>query len=426
MLELLLAYSFFYQSNLVGPVEASRWTEHMPRRSWTRVLAPFVQVPHQTQNRPQFPSTATSCRLSALDSSDNVMMQRYDYHWQCACNAVEQTMRHVPTYSKAQRAMEEESIFAAVSRVAERVRATGFPLCQQGRVFNPYAAPGSTECSHHLPIFELFPPVGAASGPARPANSSAHEYVREWLGNIRPWDWDCVPNTYSTPYAANVPSRAVDCLRGDPSQGVDLPLVDEEYFELADAMLAVASADVGGRFVVVEVGARNAPWAVRAMTAARALGRSCSWFAVLVEPMASHAKWIRDHFAMNGFGPETYRVISRPFGHGGVSLSETLRGLEHVDFLDIDAQRGEAQLVQSAADAEALRRVRRVHIEGHGDAISLAVIATLQQQGFNTLRNASARIYDVYNSSVIGRVQFRGASIYAANRNASNTMRGGC
>ena len=343
----------------------------MPRRSWTTVLAPFVQVPHQTQNRPQFPSTATSCRLSALDSSDNVMMQRYDYHWQCACNAVEQTMRHVPTYSKAQRAMEEESIFAAVSRVAERVRATGFPLCQQGRVFNPYAAPGSTECSHHLPIFELFPPVGAASGPARPANSSAHEYVREWLGNIRPWHWDCVPNTYPTPYAANVPSRAVDCLRGDPSQGVDLPLVDEEYFELADAMLAVASADVGGRFVVVEVGARNAPWAVRAMTAARALGRSRSWFAVLVEPMASHAKWIRDHFAMNGFGPETYRVISRPFGHGGVSLSETLRGLEHVDFLDIDAQRGEAQLVQSAADAEALRRVIRVHIEGHGDAISL-------------------------------------------------------
>ena len=70
--------------------------------------------------------------------------------------------------------------------------------------------------------------------------------------------------------------------------------------------------------------------------------------------------------------------------------------------------------------------MRRVHIEGHGDAISIAVIATLQQQGFNTLRNASARIYDVYNSSVTGRVQFRGASIYAANRNASNTMRGEC
>ena len=70
--------------------------------------------------------------------------------------------------------------------------------------------------------------------------------------------------------------------------------------------------------------------------------------------------------------------------------------------------------------------MKRVHIEGHGNAISIAVIATLQQQGFKTLRNASARIYDVYNSSVTGRVQFRGASIYAANRNVSNTMRGEC
>ena len=406
----------------VAPPPRARAMAPRVRHNWTTVLAPFVQAPDETQNKPQFPSTATSCRLSALDLTSG------DDGWQCACHAVEQTMRHVPTYGhgRRQRAIEERSIFDSVSRVAERVRATGFPLCQQGRVFNPYAARGSTECSHHLPIFELFPPVGAASGPARPANSSPHEYVREWLGNIRPWYWDCVPNTYPTPYAANVPSRAVDCLRGDPSQGVDLPLVDEEYFELADAMLAVASADVGGRFVVVEVGARNAPWAVRAMTAARALGRSRSWFAVLVEPMASHVQWIRHHFAMNGFGPEMYRVISRPFGRRGVSLSETLRGLEHVDFLDIDAQQGEADLVQSAADAEVLRRVRRVHIEGHRDAISEAVIATLKLQGFNTLRNASARVYDVYNSSVVGRVQFRGASIYAANRNASNTMRGEC
>ena len=172
-----------------------RRAARMPRHNWTTVLAPFVQVPNKTQNKPQFPSTATSCRLSALDltSSDN--------GWQCACHAVEQRMRHVPTYGagRRQRAIEERSIFDAVSRVAERVRATGFPLCQQGRVFNPYAALRSTECSHHLPIFELFPPVGAASGPARPANSSAHEYVREWLGNIRPWYWDCVPNTYPSP-----------------------------------------------------------------------------------------------------------------------------------------------------------------------------------------------------------------------------------
>ena len=109
-------------------LDARRSTEHMPHRSWTTVLAPFVQVPHQTQNRPQFPSTATSCRLSALDSSDN--------GWQCACNAVEQTMRHVPTYAKAQRAGGGVNICCGIQSCRACAR-DGLPTLSTGSRLQP-------------------------------------------------------------------------------------------------------------------------------------------------------------------------------------------------------------------------------------------------------------------------------------------------
>lgn len=313
----------------------------------------------------------------------------------------------------------------AVANTTARVRATGLPLCPEGLAFNAFALTEDVACQKHLPVFQLF---ASAARSESPHVRFQPELIREWLGNARPWSWDCEANTYTAPYAANVPSRAVDCLRGDSPRGVDLPTVDEEYFELADAMMAVASADIGGKFIVVEVGARYAPWAVRAMTAARILGRSRSWFAVVVEPEALHVAWLRQHFAMNGFGPDTYRVIQAPFDRAprGVTLNETLRGLEHVDFLDMDAQRGEMFLVQSAADSDALRRVRRVHIEGHADHISEHVVSTLERHGFNVVRNASARVFDVYHSAAMGRMQFRGASIFGANRHSANTCLGMC
>ena len=317
----------------------------------------------------------------------------------------------------------------AVANTTARVRAIGLPLCPEGLAFNAFALNEDVACQKHLPVFQLFASAARSAFPhVRAVLHSQPELIREWLGNARPWSWDCEANTYTAPYAANVPSRAVDCLRGDPPRGVDLPTVDEEYFELADAMMAVASAEMGGRFIVVEVGARYAPWAVRAMTAARVLGRSRSWFAVVVEPEALHVAWLRQHFAMNGFGPETYRVIQAPFDRAprGVTLNETLRGLEHVDFLDMDAQRGEMFLVQSAADSDALRRVRRVHIKGHADHISEHVVGTLERHGFNVVRNASARVFDVYHSAAMGRMQFRGASIFGANRHSANTFLGMC
>ena len=54
-----------------------------------------------------------------------------------------------------------------------------------------------------------------------------------------------------------------------------------------------------------------------------------------------------------------------------LSLAQVLSGLDHVDLLDMDAQGGEASLVRSAADAVALRKVRRIHVETHSDDASV-------------------------------------------------------
>ena len=145
----------------------------------------------------------------------------------------------------------------AVANTTARVRAIGLPLCPEGLAFNAFALNEDVACQKHLPVFQLFASAARSAFPhVRAVLHSQPELIREWLGNARSWSWDCEANTYTAPYAANVPSRAVDCLRGDPPRGVDLPTVDEEYFELADAMMAVASAEMGGRFIVVEVGAR--------------------------------------------------------------------------------------------------------------------------------------------------------------------------
>ena len=115
----------------------------------------------------------------------------------------------------------------AVANTTARVRATGLPLCPEGLAFNAFALTEDVACQKHLPVFQLF---ASAARSESPHVRSQPELIREWLGNARPWSWDCEANTYTAPYAANVPSRAVDCLRGDSPRGVDLPTVDEEYF----------------------------------------------------------------------------------------------------------------------------------------------------------------------------------------------------
>ena len=230
----------------------------------------------------------------------------------------------------------------------------------------------------------------------------------------------------------------------------------------------VHSAEITVWTVVVEVGARYAPWAVRAMAAARLLGRQ-RYHAVLMEPVPLHIRWLKEHFQLNGFGachtpssgrarvrvcsrdlrharsnasahctaPSDYTVRHAKFGRPHESqatknhstpwmgLAQLLEGLEHVDYLDMDAQDGERFLVQSTADSDALRRVRRVHIETHSDETGAVVLQVLRAHGFRVLRNATDSVYEIYRTAV-GPVLYRGGSIYAVNRRASSTLNGGC
>ena len=301
-----------------------------------------------------------------------------------------------------------------------------------------HAASASSErhtasCSAHLPIYKLFPPKldNAAAPPGM---------VREWLGNLRPWSWDCEANTYQEPYAINTaPSRAIDCVRGAPTRGVELPIVDEEYVETSDVLMAVASSPKKERFVIVEIGSRYAPFALRGLAASRQLhGASKEAFAVLVEPNGEHVSWIRQHFRVNGFSPSNYRIHRYKFGscYGKgklgktaecMTLAQVLDGLEHVDLLDMDAQGSEVELVSNQADAAALSKVRRIHVETHSQEASDVVLRTLREHGFTVLRNTTARFYDFYHSAPTpGPLIHRDGSVYAVNPTAESTLHGTC
>jgi hypothetical protein len=245
-----------------------------------------------------------------------------------------------------------------------------------------------------------------------------------------------VPNTYKVPYVAYSPMRLVDCLRGMPTQGADLPIVDEEYFEMADGLLAVAAAKPGGKFVVAEVGARYAPWALRAMVAARRLGRSSELYSIVVDPKKMHVAWSHEHFILNGFNQSQFKIIEGMAFRGasnwgkGVNvhrLSEILKDVDHVDLLDVDVQDAEKYILRDAADKEALeQKVMRAHIECHSVPTADIVMSVLKKHGFRILRNATASAPAFYRHAQLGAVPFRCGYVYASNTRFENTLHGAC
>ena len=75
--------------------------------------------------------------------------------------------------------------------------------------------------------------------------ADATRIVRDWHGNIRPWSWDCEPNTYST--RTWIPTRKECCGSMRPTFGQKMwwprTVMEEEYFEWGHALMAVASAE---------------------------------------------------------------------------------------------------------------------------------------------------------------------------------------
>ena len=357
--------------------------------------------------------------------------------WQCLCAATAHRMRAVP----ASPAPDTIAVRAS-RRLMNMLKTEGLnSMCPDGRVYNPYANPSDERgtCSPHLPIFRLFPPEAGTRGinPADWANITQDPLMaREWLGNIRRWRWDCTPTTYKNPYVVYSPMRLVDCVRRVPESGAaELPIVDEEYFELADGLMAVAAAPPGGKFVVAELGARYAPWALRTMYAARRLGRSREYYGIVMDNLGIHATWTRQHFALNGFDPSQYRIIQGFAFNGAASqpnqnvyrLSKLLKDVDHVDLLDIDVQGAEKYILQSQQDAAAFeQKVVRVHIEAHSVRIGTYVTDMLVKHGFRIVRNATSNMNWMYHAAGIGKVLFRSGYIAASNTRFENTMGGKC
>ena len=390
----------------------------------------FQSLAAQRLTQWHVPSVAFSTDGCAIDDA-----RTGDAAWKCLCRATDFRMRLVPNGK-----IDDNFIHQASQRLRTMLVTKGLrSMCADGKAYNPYEhADGERgTCWPHLPIYKLFPPAALdAHSVVTYKDPKLKDYALEWLGNVRRWQWDCVPNSYKVAYVAYSPMRLVDCLRGMPEQGADPPVIDEEYFEMADGLMAVAAAPIGGKFVVAELGARYAPWALRAMVAARRLGRSREFHGIVIDNKNVHVRWTQEHFRLNGFSPSQYKIYQGmafrgdPLRGKGVDvhrLAELLSDVDHVDLLDVDVQKAEQYIIRNSDDLKALKeKVMRIHVEAHTVVIGEIVSRILVKHGFRILRNASSNMLSMYKHPHLGKVPFRSGYIFAANMRFANTLNGTC
>ncbi len=246
------------------------------------------------------------------------------------------------------------------------------------------------------PIFGRFQ---AYSGPAT-------EHV-DWIGmRYRPEWWPDVP----TP---------------------EFPALNEELFEWIDLLEAVNSAR--GRFTMLELGAGFGRWGIRGALAAKQRGIP-HIRARFVEGEPQHVRWIRDALALNGLNDIDASIVEAAASYAGqpipfvvamqdhdagswygqsvgpaaglnptertyfghrvhelswgdaiyvhtVTFEELAAGLDLIDFVDMDLQGAELELIENAADLFS-RKVRRVHIGTHGSEIEDKLRWIFQSEGW--------------------------------------------
>jgi FkbM family methyltransferase len=188
----------------------------------------------------------------------------------------------------------------------------------------------------------------------------------------------------------------------------EYPVFGEEYFEWIDVLEAVLTAE--RQFTMVELGAGWGRWLINAAAAARRCGVSTLCL-VGVEAEPTHYRWMQQHFADNGIGSESCRLVEAavaatqkrvrfhvgdpsawygqaielnprsvlgriPFLSGGgvakrtirkvraVALSQIVSDLNEIDLIDADLQGVEADVFESA-EALLAQKVKRVHIGTH-------------------------------------------------------------
>lgn len=201
----------------------------------------------------------------------------------------------------------------------------------------------------------------------------------------------------------------------------DIVLHDPE--EWAGLLSAVLDAK-NGRFIGIELGAGYGPWVVAAAVAARQRGIS-DIHLVAVEGDKEHVNWICSHLADNEIDPDKHRILhavagtydgmarfpalndprnewggeaifdgnKRPAGRlpqGAaryielpcVSLPTLLRSFDMVDFVHLDIQGSEAEVISSSVEC-LNRQVRRMVVGTHGRDIERSLRKTMQRNGWS-------------------------------------------
>ena len=95
------------------------------------------------------------------------------------------------------------------------------------------------------------------------------------------------------------------------------PPMDEDYFDWIDLLEAVAAAK--DRFTMLELGAGFGRWGIRGALAAkqRGIGQIQVRF---VEAEPQHAAWLREAVELNGLGDISYAIFEAAISYGGTQV----------------------------------------------------------------------------------------------------------
>ncbi len=206
---------------------------------------------------------------------------------------------------------------------------------------------------------------------------------------------------------------------GSPDREVeiDLPVLNEEYWEWIDLIQSVR--DAGDRLVIVELGAGYGRWSVAAKCLAKRLRPNIDVHAIAVEAEPAHFAMLKQHFVDNGFDPTNEQLLEAAVNAAGgevsfvignpqewygqaivpdgynstqysdvqtvrvkaMTLDEVLSGETRVDLIDMDIQGAEGEVIASSA-AVLNAKVRRVHVGTHSSEVEEQICESLSANGW--------------------------------------------
>jgi hypothetical protein len=149
--------------------------------------------------------------------------------------------------------------------------------------------------------------------------------------------------------------------------------------EWCGVLSAVLEAE--GQLVGVELGAGWAPWLVCATVAARQRGIAKQTL-VAVEANSKNIEFLRTHFSDNDIVPEDHMIISGMCSTAArFDLAKLVAALPIVDFIHIDIQGHEAEVIKPALPA-LNRRVRRLIVGTHGRELDGIMFGLMSKNGW--------------------------------------------